>query len=54
MPVERCFGLEQQMPNGYNYSLEALLRRCILFFELLYRMEQGIADTTTSRQFTEE
>jgi hypothetical protein len=29
-------------------------RRCILFFELLHRMEQGFADTTTSRQGTEE
>ncbi|HEU0188981.1 MAG TPA: hypothetical protein VFQ97_03205 [Gallionella sp.] len=28
--------------------------RSILFVELLHRMEQGFADTTTSRQGTEE
>jgi hypothetical protein len=28
--------------------------RCILYFELLHRMEQGIADTTTSRQSEKE
>jgi len=51
------FGLEQQTSHGYNYIKvwkRPIQGWSIQFFELLHRMEQGFADTTTSRQATEE